>query len=165
MAFFRKLGAVLLAAILLLPVAEAGSLSKTFARAAVNKILKRDLARDAATAVKPLARSRHVWRYAMRKQAGREARYGIRPGSHMTAQTTRGRPPSPEAAQRRYGLPHKPEVRETWRLPAGTPVRSNKAFGGAPGVGELTSTRHLPPENLVRTTPLASSKRTMTFGL
>jgi len=159
MAFFRRLGAVLLAAILCLPVAEAGSLSKTFARAAMSKILKRDLARDAATAAKPLARSRQVWRYTTRTQAAREARYGLAPRRHMTSQTTRGRPPSASTAQHHYGLPKRPQIRETWRLPAGTPVRSNKVLGGAPGVGELTSSKRLPPENLVRTMPLKSWKR------
>ena len=68
---------------------------------------------------KPLARSRQVWRYTTHRQAGRDARYGIRSNSHMTAQTTRGRAPSPEAAQRRYGLPHKP--------------RSGKVGGCRPG--------------------------------
>ncbi len=159
MAYCKNLGAVLFAAILMSPMAEAGSLGKAFARAAVSKMLRRDVARDAATAAKPLARSRHVWRYTTRKQASREARYGLAPHRHVTAQTIRGRPPSPSTAQHRYGLPKRPQVRETWRLPAGTPVRSNKALGGAAGVGELTSSKRLPAGDLVRTIPLKSWRR------
>lgn len=158
MSFRKRFLAPVLAGMLIFPAAEAGSLGKAFARSAVSKILRVDRVRDAATIAKPLARSRQVWRYTTRQQAARDARYGLSPHRHMTSQTTRGRTPSPSTAQHRYGLPKRPQVRETWRLPAGTPVRSNKALGGAPGVGELTSSKRLPPENLVRTIPLTSSK-------
>lgn len=159
MSFYRSLAVAILVGILAAPAAEARSLGQAFARSAMSKLLKRDLARDAATVAKPLMRPRQVWRYATRKQAARETRNGLAPSTHMTARATRGRPPSPQTAKRWYGLPNKPEIRETWELPAGTPVRSNKALGGGPGVGETTSSKRLPPEALVRTIPLMSSKR------
>jgi hypothetical protein len=154
MSFHKLLSVALIAVILMVPAAEAGGLGKAFARAAMGKVLKRDLMRDAATAARPLAKSRKVFRYTTRKQSVREARHGLAPDRHMTARTVRGRPLSPETAQRRYGLPNKPEVRETWKLRSGTPVRSNKALGGTPGTGELTSPRRLSPKDLEKTVPL-----------
>ncbi len=139
--------------------AQARGPAKTFARSAMNKLFKREAARDATTAAKPLTESRTVWRYTTRKKAAQESRHGLAPGRHTTARVTPGRPPSPETAQRVYGLPRKPNVRETWRLPSGTSVKSNKVIGGAPGKGELTPTKRLPPENLMKTTPLRSSSQ------
>jgi hypothetical protein len=159
MSFSRSLALAILVGNLAVPAAEARSLGQAFARSAISKLLKRDLTRDAATVAKPLARPRQVWRYTTRQRAAVDARSGLAPRSHMTARVTRGRPPSPETAQRRYGLLNGPEVRETWRLPAGTPARSTKALGGAPGMGEITSTKRLPPEGLVRITPLKSSMK------
>lgn len=159
MSVYKPLGLIILAGILMSPMAEAGSLGKAFARSAMSRVFKRDLLRDTATVARPVVKPRQVWRYTTREQAARDARFGLAPGRHMTAQTTRGRPPSPETAQRRYGLGNQPEVRETWELPAGTPVRSNKAFGGTLGIGEKTSRKRVPPENLVRTIPLKSSTR------
>ena len=159
MAFYKSVSIVILAWSIFSPAAEAGGLAKAFARSAMSKVLKQDLARDAVTATKPLVRSRQVWRYTTREQAARETRYGLASGSHMTTRTTRGRAPSAETAQVRYGLPNQPQVRTTWRLPPGTPVRSNKALGGAPGVGEMTSSKRVSHKNLVRTIPLEPSRR------
>lgn len=117
-------------------------------------VLRRDLLRDRTLPVHRLEKPRTVFRYTTRQQARRELREGLRPRTHMTARGGPGRPPSPEAAQRRYGLPRKPEVRETIRLPEGTPVRSGKALGGRPGYGELTNARPLPPEAIRRVVPL-----------
>lgn len=155
MRFFKSLAIALLTATLAAPEADAGSLGKAFARSAMRKVLRLDRVRDAVSLAKPLARSRKVWRFSSRDQAAREARYGLAPGRHLTARIARGRPPAPSTAQRRYGLPSTPQVRATWQLPAGTPVRSNKVLGGAPGVGELlTSSKRLPPDYLLRTIPL-----------
>jgi len=159
MSFYKSVVVTFLVGILITPVTEAGGLGKAFVRSAIKKVLKKDLARDARTVAKPLVKQRQVWRYTSHKQAAHEAAHGVAPGSHMTAGTTPGRPPSTATAQARYGLPKKPQVRTTWRLPSGTPVRSNKALGGAPGVGEMTSVKHVPPEHLVRTIPLRSSKK------
>lgn len=159
MRMYKSLTVAILLVYLTSPAAEAASLGKVFANSAMSKMLKKDLARDAATTAKPLEKSREVWRYTTREQAARESRTGLAPGSHMTAHTTRGRPPSAQTAQARYGLPQKPQVRATWKLAPNTPVRSNKALGGAPGVGEITSGNRVPPKDLVRTTPLKSLAR------
>lgn len=128
----------LVAAALFPTPADAGG-SNLVARAAVKRLMERDVARDALTAAKPLARDTTVWRYASRKQAAHEARNGFHPGTHFTTKVHPGRPPSAAKAQRRYGLPARPQVRETVRLTKGTPMRHNKAYGGGPGRGELTN--------------------------
>ncbi len=141
----------------LAPSVDAGGMSRAWSRAMATA-LKRDAARDAATAAKPLAQPRTVWRYTSQAQAEREMRHGVPAGGHLTAGTTAGRLPSPERAQGRYGLPARPEVRQTVRLPAGHPVRSNKALGGAPGVGEMTSTQRLPPDAIRKVQPLPGAR-------
>ncbi len=148
--------AITLGATLALPV-DAGGMSRAWSRAMAT-VLKRDAARDAAIAAKPLAKSRTVWRYTSKAQAERELQRGVPAGRHLTAGTTAGRLPSPERAQGRYGLPNRPEVRETVRLPAGHPVRANKALGGEPGVGEITSTRRLPPGAIQKVQPLPGAR-------
>jgi hypothetical protein len=159
MAFSKALAVALVVAFLAAPEAEAGSLAKVFARSAMSKLLRRDVVRDAGTVAKPLARPRQVWRYTTRQQAAREACHGLAPRSHLTARVTPGRSPSGERAQRRYGLAIKPEVRETWQLQPEMPVRFNKALGGAPGTGEITSTKRLQPEDLIKMTPLTPLTR------
>lgn len=145
-----------LGAMLALP-ADAGGMSRAWSRAMAT-VLKRDAARDAATAAKSLAQPHTVWRYTRKAQAARELRHGVPAGGHLTSGTTVGRLPSPEHAQSRYGLPARPEVRETVRLPAGHPVRTNKALGGHPGVGEITSTRLLPPNAILKVQPLPGTR-------
>jgi hypothetical protein len=154
------------AAVLVLPsAAEAGSVAKAAARGATRsvtkawrgaaaKTLRWDLLRDRATHVRLLSKDRAVFRYTTKAQARQEIRKGIRPGRHMTARATAGRPLSPALAQRRYGLPQQPEVRETIRLSKGQPVRLNKAIGGAAGMGEVSSTRRVPSAAVVRIVPL-----------
>jgi len=136
------------------PDAEAWSLGAGAGRAAMRRILRQDWLRDSGTAARALSRPRTVHRYLSRERAALEAREGIAPGRHMTATARPGRPLSAENAQRRYGLPETPEVRQTLRLPAGFPARSNKALGGAPGYGEITSPRALPPAAIRRNVPL-----------
>lgn len=130
--------------------AQAGGLGK----AIMGRVLKRDSARDAATKAQTLAKPRNVHRYTSRERAAGESREGIAAGSHLTSKAHRGRPLSAEAAQRRFGLPSRPEVRETVRLPAGHPVRHNKALGGAPGYGEITSPKPLPKGSVTKVVPL-----------
>ncbi len=132
------------------PPAEGGALGK----ALIGRLLARDLARDAATAARPLARGRLVQRFTSARQAAKETRLGLAPNKHLTPRAARGRPLGPQSAQRRYGLPRPPQVRETVRLPAGQPVRHNKALGGEPGRGELTSPRALPKGSVIRVVPL-----------
>ncbi|MBI2525335.1 MAG: hypothetical protein HYV93_05070 [Candidatus Rokubacteria bacterium] len=117
-------------------------------------MLRRDLARDRATLARPLARERTVHRYTTADRARVEVRTGIARGSHMTSHAVRGRPPAASQAQARYGLRNAPEVRETVRLPGGHPARVNRTVGGAPGVGEITSPKRVPPSAIERVVPL-----------
>lgn len=130
--------------------AAARGLSRSlFRRSAVSRsgstLLRRDLVRDRAIKARPLSRQRTVFRYTSKAQASSELRRGILPGRHTTAHGGPGRPIGAAAAQKRYGLLGRPQVRETIRLPKGQPVRTAKALGGRPGVGELTSTKRLSP--------------------
>lgn len=159
------LAGLLMMVMALPPAAEAGGLAKAAFRGATRsstrafrrtaaRTLRRDLLRDRATRVRLLSKDRAVFRYTTKAQARQELWIGIRPGRHMTARATTGRPLSPVRAQRRYGLPQQPEVRETIRLPKGQPVRPNRAVGGAAGVGELVSSRRVPPEAIEKVVPL-----------
>lgn len=136
------------------PTVHAGGLGREIGEAAMRKILKQDLARDAATAAKRLLKGREVWRYTGRKQAESEMKKGLAPGSHMTSAKSGKSPLDAGAAQRRYGLPERPEVRETIRLDSGLSVRTNKALHGQPGVGELTSPGRIPPDAIRKVEPL-----------
>lgn len=159
------LAGLLVMAIALPSAAEAGGLAKAVFRGATKsasktlrgstaRTLRKDFLRDRATRVRPLFQNRRVFRYTTKAQARQELRNGIRPRSHMTARTTAGRPLSPVQAQRRYGLPRRPEVRETIRLPKGQPIRPNKVVGGAVGVGELTSSKRVSPGTIEKVMPL-----------
>ncbi len=106
-----------------------------------SSILKRDLLRDRTVRPRPLRRPTTFFRYTTQQQARRELRKGLNPGTHMTAPGGPGRPLSRETARRRYGLPRTPRVRETIRLPAGTPIRPARALGGAPGYGETVTVK------------------------
>lgn len=118
--------------------------------AALAQKMEQDRKRDAATLPKTNPQLRTVQRYTQWEQAQREAKTGIAPGSHMTPGVHPGRPLSPFGAARRYGLPKTPTARETILIPAGTPLRTNKALGGQPGVGELTSPKTIPPAAIAR---------------
>lgn len=158
-------GLLILASGLLPLMAEAGGLGKAAARGAwrsstrrlwgrsATQVLRRDIARDSAIKARALARSRTVFRYTSKAQAGSELRRGILPGRHMTSHGGPGRPLSRIAAQKRYGLRRPPQVRETISLPKGVPVRSAKALGGRPGVGEITSTKRLSPTAITKVVP------------
>lgn len=117
-------------------------------------LLRRDFLRDRATPARPLRAGRTVFRYTTREQAEREMRRGIGQGRHFTSQAGPGRPPRAATAQARYGLPQRPEVRMTVRLPRGANVKHNRALGGAPGVGEVTTTSRTKPQNIRRVVPL-----------
>ena len=90
------------------PAVEAGGMGKAITNAALKKALRRDHARDMATAAKPLPRAQVVWRYTTRKQAGLETRRGLLPNTHMTPPVHAGRPLSSYGAQRKFGLPALP---------------------------------------------------------
>jgi hypothetical protein len=117
-------------------------------------LLRRDFLRDRTLPVRRLKAPRTVHRYTTWERALRELQKGLPAGTHTTARARPGRPPSPETAQRRYGLPAKPEVRETIRLPEGALIRQGKALGGRPGVGEVLTARRVPPEAIRKITPL-----------
>lgn len=156
------LAGLLILAMSLLPLTAEAGLGRTVARGAwrsstgklwgrsAAKVLRRDLVRDRAIKARPLARSRTVFRYTSKAQARTELRRGILPGRHMTSRGGAGRPLGAAAAQRRYGLPGRPQVRETIRVPKGQPVRTAKALGGRPGVGELTSSKRLSPSAITK---------------
>lgn len=159
------LAGLLVMAIALPSAAEAGGLAKAVFRGATKsasktlrgsaaRTLRRDFLRDRATRARPLTRNRTVFRYTTKAQAQQELQRGIRSGSHMTARATAGRPLNPAQAQSRYGLPQKPEVRETVRLPKGQPIRLNRTVGGAAGVGEVTSTKRVRSAAVVKVVPL-----------
>lgn len=152
---------LLLLTIALPPAVEASPLGKAVARGAATrlaKVLRGDWLRDRVTRVRPLPKGRTVFRYTTRGQARQELRQGILPGRHLTARGTPGRPLSGARAQHRYGLSQPPAVRETLRLPKGQLVRPNKVLGGAPGVGELTSPRRIPPQAITRVVPIRPGK-------
>lgn len=109
-------------------------------KAGVRRALRIDRIRDLRTPARPLTRSITVRRYAAASRAATEARSGFRAGSHFTARLRPGRLPRASTAQRMYGLPRRPAVAFKVRLPKGQPVRVNKAIGGMPGRGEITST-------------------------
>jgi hypothetical protein len=138
--------------------ANAKRTAETITRTLLSRLLRRDAARDRVLAARPIQRDRHVWRYTSRSQAEREAQNGIASRSHLTSGVRPGRPPTPRTAQRRYGLPEPPEVRETVVIPKGHPVKVGKALGGTPGTGEVTSPISLPKEGITKVTPLGPGK-------
>jgi hypothetical protein len=149
-------------------VVEAGSLAKGVARGAGRAlagksagkggaVMHRDRLRDAATAARPLPRDRSALRYTTRERARQELQHGVPAGRHM-APSHRGRPPGAGEAQKRFGLPDRPEAREVVRLPKGFPVRSNKALGGRPGAPEWTSSRPVPPGAIRKVVPLGPGR-------
>lgn len=136
------------------PEAEAGQASRRITTRAWRRLFAHDAARDAATKAAPLAKPKNVWRYTSNTEARNAAKKGLPAGRHMTSGVTPGRAPGADIARRRYGLQQKPEVRMTIQLPASQPVRSNKVLGGGRGVGEITSSRPLPPSAIRRVVPL-----------
>jgi len=136
------------------PVVEAGAPGKALSRLAMKRLFRQEAARDAASVAKPLMRPRTVYRYVSRERAAQEIRQGLAQGKHMTSVARPGQPLSPEAAQRRYGLVDKPEVRETIRLPQGFQARHNRVWAGEPGVGEITSPEKVPPGAIRNVVPL-----------
>ena len=134
--------------------AEASGFGRVFGRSVIKRVLRADLVRDRGTVAKALVKPRTVFRYTSREQAAREARHGLVPRAHMTATGGPGRPLSAQAAQWRYGLPAKPEARETLHLDTNRVVKHNKALDGAPGYGELTSPQRIPPGAIRRIVPL-----------
>jgi len=119
-------------------------------RNAVSRLFRREATRDAATAARPLAKNRTVFRYTTADRSRQELARGLAPGTHITARAGAGRPLSADAAMRRFGLPTRPQVRETISVPKGTLVRANKVWQGRPGMGELTSPNRLPPSVIRR---------------
>lgn len=79
----------------------------------------------------------------------------------MTATAPAGRSLSPLGAKQRFGLQKAPTVRETVVLPKGFLVRHNKAPGGSPGIGEITSSRKVPPSAIRKVLPLRQSNQNL----
>lgn len=163
----RAVPAVLIGVCLMTGQAEAGGFGRAaarglsrgvFRRSTISRsratLFRRDLVRDRAIKARPLSSSRTVFRYTSKARASTELRRGILPSRHMTSTGGAGRPLSAVAAQKRYGLAWRPQVRETIRLAKGYPVRSAKALGGRPGAGELTSSKRLAPGAITRTVRL-----------
>lgn len=125
------------------------------------QVRRKDLWNHRHTPVRPLPAPRTVFRYTTPKRAGAEIRAGIAPGHHMTATAPAGRPLSPQSAKRRFGLPTAPTIRETVVLPKGFPVRHNKALGGSPGFGEITSSKAVPPSAILKVIPLRPSSQSI----
>jgi hypothetical protein len=110
----------------------------------LTNMLRRDLSRDRATPPSILSRDRIVSRYTVLPRAKVEARNGLASGTHLTSRVRPGRPLSANGAQKRLGLPSRPEAQERVLLKRGTSVRFNKALGGKPGVGEITIVKRAP---------------------
>lgn len=117
-------------------------------RLSIEKIVKTDSQRHLKAQVKLLERPRTVHRYTSKSRALWEQRHGVPAGSHMTASAAPGRPLSPEAAQKRFGLLRKPGARLTIQLPKDFPVRINPATNASRGIHEITSPKAVRPENI-----------------
>lgn len=164
---FHVLAAVVLAATISVPpTAHAGLLERALARGAARSVGKSlrtaptrtlrqiDLWRHGRTPVHRLTKPRTVFRYTTRPRARTEISKGIPPGRHMTSHAGPGRPLRAERAKQRFGLPQRPDARETVRLPKGQPVQFNRALGGKPGTGELVSPKRVPPKAIEKVVPL-----------
>lgn len=151
--------------------AEAGGKGKIIAQALEKKLALgnwsgrveqarvRDLARDRAATARPLAKDRVVSRYTSKSQAVYERQHGLDAGMHMTSREMRpGRAPSGVTAMKTYGLKTSPEVREQVRIPRGTSVKINKAYGGKQGIGEITLAERLPPRAVGKVIPLSPGR-------
>src|SRR5688500_1972758 len=132
-----------------------GTLSAaSLSRAAVARILRRDLRNHSMVRPRILLTPRTVNRYTTRSQAARELKSGIAPNRHMTPNARPGHTLTAPKAQARYGLLKTPEVRETFRLPKGTLLRHNKAVCAGRGIGEITSPKAVPQTAIRKVTPL-----------
>lgn len=134
--------------------AEAGPLGKIVGRSAARaaarraaprmaRALAKDLVNHRNAPVGKLAAPRTVFRYTTRGLAAKDAAKGIAPFRHLTSRGGPGRPLSAANAAKRYGLPRRPDVRETIRLGRGQTVILNKAQAGRRGVGEAVSPRRI----------------------
>lgn len=144
---------------------EASSFAKLLGRSAVRaaakkamprmtRALAKDLVNHRTTPVKILTAPRTVFRYATQSAARKDLASGLAPYSHMTSRGAPGRPLSAANAAKRYGLPRRPDVRETIRLDRGQTVILNKAQAGRPGVGEAVSPRRIGRDAIERVVPL-----------
>lgn len=145
--------------------AEAGGLGRAIVRGATRSLPKglrgsaagawrAHVQRDHLAPLRPVPKDRTVFRYTSKDRAAQELRKGIPQDRHMTSQGGPGRPLSAEHAQKRYGLDRAPEVRETIRVPAGTPMRANRAVKGERGIGERTAPARIPPEQIEKVVPV-----------
>jgi hypothetical protein len=118
-------------------------------------VLAWDKARDKTIPVKPMEKPRTVNRYTSMEQAKKEKINGIAPNTHMAAKEVgAGRPLSSATAKYRYGLAKEPEARITIAIPKGQPARNGKVINGQPGFGEITSSKKIPPENIIGIHPI-----------
>ena len=164
----RVLALLMLVIVSAVPLqAEAGGKGKIIAQALGKKLALgnwsgrieqarvRDLARDRAATARPLAKDRVVSRFTSKSQAEYERQHGLDANMHMTSRKIHpGRAPSGKTAMETYGLKIPAEVREQVRIPKGTSVKINKAYGGKPGIGEITLAERLPPGAVKKVTPL-----------
>jgi len=128
--------------------------TRSFERSNLRNVTRLDLLNHEKARLVPTANPREVFRFTTRDRALTELREGVAPNMHMTAHAGPGRPLSAGSAMRRFGLPQRPEFRETIIIPKGRLLRANKVVGGAPGVGEVTLPRRLPPASIRRIVPI-----------
>lgn len=138
---------------------SAGKMAARSSRSSAQKIMRLDYARDHSKPAHRLNADRTVFRYTNGKRSKAEMRRGIPAGSHLTPHATTGRPLSPAAAQRKFGLPRRPAVRERVVLRRGTLVRTNKAIGGNPGQGEIQLAQRVPRQQIRKVLRLPISRR------
>lgn len=147
-----KIGlSMLLACLVSVPLSvEAKGLGGVVGKAAIGRLLTREAARDAATPAVAAAHGHQLMRYTTRVQARADAKAGLESGRHLTGATEGKVPLSAQAAQKHYGIPVAPQVREVWSVPKGWPERLNKVWRGDRDAMEITSPKPLPPSRLVR---------------
>jgi hypothetical protein len=127
---------------------EEGKVSE---KAKNEKLMTWDQARDKTIPVKPLEKSRTVYRYTSMKQAKIEQANGISPNTHMTSREVGpGRPLSAVTAKGRYGLPNEPQAQLKIQIPAHQPIRNAKVVGGKAGYGEITSPKSIPSKSVIQ---------------
>lgn len=127
---------------------------RSLERSRLRNVTRLDLLNHERSRIISAPTSRQVFRFTTRARALRETKLGVGPGRHMSANAGPGRPLSAQSAKRRFGLPQKPEVRETIRIPRGQPIRLSPVAGGLPGVREITSPKRLPPAAVIKLVPV-----------
>lgn len=129
--------------------AEGRTMARSVRKAIPNRSARAERLRDLKITPRPLRQARTVRRAVTGKQMRIEKRNGIAPNRHLASRPARGRIPTAEQYRKAYGIRHPVGYVETVRIPKRQPARLAKAWNGAPGRGELTSSKRIPPRQIV----------------